>query len=80
MRTAPRNREHDHGAKNLGLRQRQVCAITSTTVITASATPPTVKSATVRKRALLRLAALPDKELHALVGNLLEGEQLASSE
>jgi hypothetical protein len=34
----------------LGLRQRQVCAITSTTVITASATPPTVNSATMRNR------------------------------
>ena len=29
---------------------------------------------------LLKLAALPEEELHALVGNLLEGEQLASSE
>jgi hypothetical protein len=29
---------------------------------------------------LLKLAALPDGELHALVGSLLEGEQLASSE
>jgi hypothetical protein len=28
---------------------------------------------------LLRLAALPDEELHALVGSLLEGEKLASS-
>ena len=29
---------------------------------------------------LLRLAALPDEELHALVGSLLEGEELGSSE
>ena len=29
---------------------------------------------------LLKLAALPDEQLGALVGSLLEGEQLASSE
>jgi hypothetical protein len=29
---------------------------------------------------LLRLAALPDEELRVLVGILLEGEELASSE
>jgi hypothetical protein len=29
---------------------------------------------------LLRLAALPDEELRTLVGSLLEGGQLASSE
>jgi hypothetical protein len=29
---------------------------------------------------LLRVAALPDEELHALVGSLLEGDELASSE
>jgi hypothetical protein len=29
---------------------------------------------------LLKIAALPDEELHALVGSLLEGEELASSE
>jgi hypothetical protein len=29
---------------------------------------------------LLKLAALPDGELRALVGSLLEGEELASSE
>ena len=29
---------------------------------------------------LLKLAALPDEGLHALVGSLLEGEELASSE
>jgi len=29
---------------------------------------------------LLKLAALPDEELRALVGSLLEGEQLASNE
>ena len=28
---------------------------------------------------LLKLAALPDEELRALVGSLLEGEELASS-
>ena len=34
------------------LRKCQVCAITSTTVMTASATPPTVNSATVRNRSV----------------------------
>jgi hypothetical protein len=29
---------------------------------------------------LLRLAALPDDELRALVGSVLEGEELATSE
>lgn len=29
---------------------------------------------------LVKLAALPDEELRALVGSLFEGEQLASSE
>jgi hypothetical protein len=29
---------------------------------------------------LLKLAALPDEDLRALVGSLLEGEELASSE
>jgi hypothetical protein len=29
---------------------------------------------------LLKLAALPDEELQALVGSLLEGEEVASSE
>jgi hypothetical protein len=29
---------------------------------------------------LVKLAALPDEELRALVGSLLDGEELASSE
>jgi hypothetical protein len=29
---------------------------------------------------LLKLAALPEEELRALIGSLLEGEELASSE